>query len=61
METHESWQHLVEGKSDAGGLSTSCVTVPKAHSKLSVVEAEEVVSNSPEAGPGQPVDPKGEL
>ncbi|XP_045116633.1 inorganic pyrophosphatase-like isoform X1 [Portunus trituberculatus] len=61
METHESWQHLVEGKSDAGGLSTSCVTLPNAHSKLSVVEAEEVVGSSPEAGPGQPIDPKVDL
>lgn len=61
MDTHESWQHLVEGKSEAGGLSTSCVTVHKASSKLSVVEAEGVVSNSPESGPGQPIDPKGEL
>ena len=61
METHESWQHLVEGTSEAGGLSTSCVTVQNAKTKLSHAEAEEVVSKSPETGPGQPVDPKGEL
>lgn len=61
METHESWQHLVEGKSDAGGLNTSCVTVPNASSKLTQSEAEEVVSKAPETGTGQPIDPKGKL
>lgn len=61
METHESWQHLVEGKSDAGGLNTSCVTVPNASSKLSQAEAEEVVSKAPETGSGQPIDPKVDL
>ncbi len=61
METHESWQHLVEGKSDAGGLNTKCVTVPNAASKLSQAEAEDVVSKAPETGTGQPIDPKGKL
>lgn len=61
MDTHESWQHLVEGKSDAGGLNISSVTVPNAFSKLSQAEAEEVVNSAPESGPGQPSDPKGKL
>ncbi|XP_069946810.1 inorganic pyrophosphatase isoform X2 [Cherax quadricarinatus] len=61
METHEAWQNLVEGKSDAGGLSTSCVSVPNSASKLSVPEAQSVVEESPEPSPGQPLDPKVDL
>lgn len=62
MDTHESWQHLVEGNAEAGaGLSTMCVTVHTASKKLSVEEAEEVVNNGPEPGAGPAMDPKGEL
>lgn len=62
MDTHESWQHLVEGNAEAGaGLSTMCVTVHTASKKLSVEEAEEVVNNGPEPGAGPAMDPKVDL
>lgn len=61
METHEAWQNLVEGKSDAGGLSIGCVSVQNAEKKLSLQESQEIVNSSPEYTPGQPVDPKGGL
>ncbi|XP_042240536.1 inorganic pyrophosphatase-like [Homarus americanus] len=61
METHEAWQNLIEGKSDAGGLSTACVSVPNAANKVSHTEAAAVQDASPEPGPGQTVDPKVDL
>ncbi|XP_071518796.1 uncharacterized protein Nurf-38 isoform X1 [Panulirus ornatus] len=61
METHEAWQNLVEGKSDAGGLSIGCVAVPNAIEKVLPQEAQGIVEASSEPGPGQPIDPKVDL
>ncbi|XP_045616116.1 inorganic pyrophosphatase isoform X1 [Procambarus clarkii] len=61
METHEAWQNLVEGKTDAGGHSTSSVSVPNCVNKLTSADAQEVVDGSPEPGPAQPIDPKVDL
>ncbi|KAK3887264.1 hypothetical protein Pcinc_008619 [Petrolisthes cinctipes] len=61
METHEAWQNLVLGISDAGGLNISSVVVPNAKFKISVSDAEKIVDNAPESGPPQPIDPKVDL
>lgn len=60
METHEAWQKLVHGDSDAGGLNISSVLVPNAKHKVSSSEAEKIVDNAPELGAPAPIDPKGE-
>lgn len=59
METHQAWQDLVTNKSDAGGLSTSCVNVPNATNKLSVTEARAIIDAASEPGSAHPIDPKG--
>jgi len=58
LETHEAWQALVEGKSDAGGLNIDAVTIPTAASKVTPADAQATLDAAPACGAPLPVDPK---
>merc|ERR1711915_214593 len=58
LETHEYWKALIEGRADAGGLSTKCVAVSNGANKVTEAEAQALQDAAPEPGPAQPLDPK---